>query len=235
MRIIKYLFIAVAILSVNAVYAQRSAKEHLRKGNKHYSDSIYDKASVNYLKALEIDTAYSAIANYNLGNALLFQNKAEDAISHFNEAAALETDKNRLAQIHHNKGVIYQAAKDYANAVESYKESLRQNPHDHTTRYNLALAMELLKKQQQQQQQQQNQDKNQEQKEQQQEQEQQQQQQEEQQKQEQQRQESQQKEQEISKENAEQLLESAMQDEKDVQEKVKKLMQIKGRKLDKDW
>lgn len=231
MRIIKYLFIIVAILSVNAVYAQRSAKEHLRKGNKHYSDSIYDKASVNYLKALEIDTAYSAIANYNLGNALLFQNKAEDAISHFNEAAALETDKNRLAQIHHNKGVIYQAAKDYANAVESYKESLRQNPHDHTTRYNLALAMELLKKQQQQQQ---NQDKNQEQKEQQQEQ-QQQQQQEEQQKQEQQRQESQQKEQEISKENAEQLLESAMQDEKDVQEKVKKLMQIKGRKLDKDW
>ena len=234
MRIIKYLFIIVAILSVNTAYAQRSAKEHLRKGNKHYSDSIYDKASVNYLKALEIDTAYSAIANYNLGNALLFQNKAEDAISHFNEAAALETDKNRLAQIHHNKGVIYQAAKDYANAVESYKESLRQNPHDHTTRYNLALAMELLKKQQQQQQQQQNQDKNQEQKEQQQEQ-QQQQQQEEQQKQEQQRQENQQKEQEISKENAEQLLESAMQDEKDVQEKVKKLMQIKGRKLDKDW
>lgn len=234
MRIIKYLFIAVAILGVNTAYAQRSAKEHLRKGNKHYSDSIYDKASVNYLKALEIDTAYSAIANYNLGNALLFQNKAEDAISHFNEAAALETDKNRLAQIHHNKGVIYQAAKDYANAVESYKESLRQNPHDHTTRYNLALAMELLKKQQQQQQQQQNQDKNQEQKEQQQEQ-QQQQQQEEQQKQEQQRQENQQKEQEISKENAEQLLESAMQDEKDVQEKVKKLMQIKGRKLDKDW
>ena len=234
MRIIKYLFIAVAILGVNTAYAQRSAKEHLRKGNKHYADSIYDKASVNYLKALEIDTAYSAIANYNLGNALLFQNKAEDAISHFNEAALLENDKNRLAQIHHNKGVIYQAAKDYANAVESYKESLRQNPHDHTTRYNLALAMELLKKQQQQQQQQQNQDKNQEQKEQQQEQ-QQQQQQEEQQKQEQQRQESQQKEQEISKENAEQLLESAMQDEKDVQEKVKKLMHIKGRKLDKDW
>lgn len=233
MRIIKYIFIIAAILGVNTAYAQRTAKEHLRKGNKHYADSIYDKASVNYLKALEIDTAYSAIANYNLGNALLFQNKAEDAISHFNEAALLESDKNRLAQIHHNKGVIYQAAKDYANAVESYKESLRQNPHDHTTRYNLALAMELLKKQQQQQQQQQqNQDKN---KEQQQQEQQQQQQQEEQQKQEQQRQESQQKEQEISKENAEQLLESAMQDEKDVQEKVKKLMQIKGRKLDKDW
>ena len=232
MRIIKYIFIIAIILLANNAYAQRSAKEHLRKGNKHYSDSIYDKAAVNYLKALEMDPAYESIANYNLGNALLFQNKAEDAIRHFNEAAVHETDKKKLAEIHHNTGVIYQAAKDYANAVESYKQSLRENPHDHTTRYNLALAMELLKKQQQEQQQQ-NQNNKQEQEKK--EQEKQEQQQQEQQKQDQQRQQNQQKEEEISKENAEQLLESAMQDEKDVQEKVKKLMQIKGRKLDKDW
>ena len=41
--------------------------------------------------------------------------------------------------------------------------------------------------------------------------------------------------QEMSKENAEQLLQAAMQDEKDVQEKVKKMMQMRGRKLEKDW
>ena len=39
----------------------------------------------------------------------------------------------------------------------------------------------------------------------------------------------------MSKENAQQLLEAAMQDEKEVQERVKKLLQIKGRKLEKDW
>ena len=35
--------------------------------------------------------------------------------------------------------------------------------------------------------------------------------------------------------NAEQMLQAAMQDEKDVQEKVKKMMQMQGRKLEKDW
>ena len=229
MRTIKYITIVLVLLSANSIYAQRSAKEYLRKGNKHYSDSIYDKAAVNYLKTIELDTAYNAIANYNLGNALLFQNKAEDALKHYGNAAAKEKDKSKLAEIYHNSGVIYQAAKDYAKAVDAYKQSLRNNPHDHTTRYNLALAMEQLKKQQQQQQQ-----NNEEQQKQEEQQEQQQQEQQEQQKEEQQRQQ-QQQEQEMSKENAEQLLESAMQDEKEVQEKVKKLMQIKGRKLDKDW
>lgn len=233
MRTIKYITIVLVLLSANSIYAQRSAKEYLRKGNKHYSDSIYDKAAVNYLKTIELDTAYNAIANYNLGNALLFQNKAEDALKHYGNAAAKEKDKSKLAEIYHNSGVIYQAAKDYAKAVDAYKQSLRNNPHDHTTRYNLALAMEQLKKQQQEQQQQQQ--NNEEQQKQEEQQEQQQQEQQEQQKEEQQRQQQQQQEQEMSKENAEQLLESAMQDEKEVQEKVKKLMQIKGRKLDKDW
>ena len=40
---------------------------------------------------------------------------------------------------------------------------------------------------------------------------------------------------EMSKENAQQLLNAVMQDEKNVQDKVKKQMQIRGKKLDKDW
>ena len=39
----------------------------------------------------------------------------------------------------------------------------------------------------------------------------------------------------MSKENAQQLLNSVMQDEKNVQDKVKKQLQIKGKKLEKDW
>ena len=39
----------------------------------------------------------------------------------------------------------------------------------------------------------------------------------------------------MSKENAEQLLRSVMQDEKDVQDKVKKQVNIKGNRLEKDW
>lgn len=55
-------------------------------------------------------------------------------------------------------GVILQSSKQYPQCIEAYKESLRNNPKDDETRYNLALAQKLLKDQQQ------NQDKNQDQK-----------------------------------------------------------------------
>ena len=221
--------------------AQKSYREHLRSGNKLYADSLYDKAEVEYRKAVEIDPNGSE-ALYNLGNALLRQEKAQEAMDQFTMAAKRATDKKNLAEVHHNMGVICQASKDYANAVEYYKQALRENPTDHETRYNLAVAMKQLQNQQQQQQnEQQNENKEQEKQAQQQQEQQQnqQQQQEEQQQQEQQQQEQEQQaqenEDEMSKENAEQLLESAMQDEKEVQEKVKKMMQIRGKKLDKDW
>ena len=238
---IKYILLFIATLMCVGASAQKSYREHLRSGNKLYADSLYDKAEVEYRKAVEIDPNGSE-ALYNLGNALLRQEKAQEAMDQFTMAAKRATDKKNLAEVHHNMGVICQASKDYARAVEYYKQALRENPTDHETRYNLAVAMKQLQNQQQQQQnEQQNENKEQE-KQEQQEQEQQQnqqQQQEEQQHQERQQQEQEQQaqenEDEMSKENAEQLLESAMQDEKEVQEKVKKMMQIRGKKLDKDW
>ena len=68
----------------------------------------------------------------------------------------IEKDKMKLAHIYHNMGVIFQAGKDYAKAVDAYKMSLRNNPTDHETRYNLALAQKMLKDQQNQQNQDQN-------------------------------------------------------------------------------
>ena len=225
----------VALLCTNAS-AQKSYREYMRSGNKLYADSLYDKAEVEYRKALELDPN-GCEALYNLGNALLRQNKAQDAMDQFTIAQKRATEKQQLAQIHHNMGVICQASKDNAHAVEFYQQALRENSTDHETRYNLAVAMKQLQNQQQQQQNQEENKEN-EQQEQQQEQQEQQEQQQEQQEQQEQQQEQQQPEEnenEMSKENAEQLLESAMQDEKDVQERVKKMMQIRGKKLDKDW
>ncbi len=233
MHNIKYLFILFVLFVTTDAIAQRNAREHIRKGNKLYADSIYDKASVEYLKSLDKDSVGS-IGNYNLGNALLFQNKGNEAIEQYQIAAQVETDKTKLAQIHHNMGVILQGSKELEKAVEVYKQALRENPHDDMTRYNLALAMHQLKQQQQQNQENQQQEQQEEQKEQEQQQEEQNQQQEQETK-EQERDQQQQEQQDMSKENAEQLLESAMQDEKEVQEKVQKLMQVQGRKLDKDW
>lgn len=236
---LRYILAISALLFLADVSAQKEMRMHLRRGDKLYADSAYDKAQTEYLKALEKDTENSK-ALYNLGNTYLYQEKGNDAMAQYELAAKSETDKGKLAHIHHNMGVICQASKQYAQAVEYYKQSLRENPNDHETRYNLAVAMRMLQDQQNQQQQQQNQEQEQEQEQQEQQQNQeqnqdQQQQNQQDQQQEQQNPEQQENEDEISKENAEQLLESAMQDEKEVQEKIKKMMQIRGKKLDKDW
>lgn len=212
-------------------FAQKTDRDYIRSGNKLYNDSLFIKAEVDYRKALEINPK-STDAMFNLANTLLMQQKANEAMEQFESVAKIEKDKSKLAEIYHNMGVILHVNKQYPQCIEAYKESLRNNPKDDETRYNLALAQKMLKDQQQQEQeQQQNQDQQQEQQKEQEEQQKDQQQNQ----QEQQPQEEQQNKNEMSKENAQQLLNAVMQDEKDVQEKMKKQLQIQGKKLDKDW
>ena len=227
-------FILLMLLTISAVaFGQKTDRDYLRSGNKLYKDSLFVKAEVDYRKALEVNPKSSA-AMYNLGNALLMQQKAQEAMEQYQAASRLEKDKAKLAQIYHNMGVILQSSKKLPECIEAYKESLRNNPHDNETRYNLALAQKQLKDQQQNQ----NQEKQQEQKQDQKQDEQQQnkdQQDQDKKDQQQNNQQQQQNQNEMSKENAEQLLNAAMQDEKNVQDKVKKQIQIQGKKLDKDW
>ncbi|KAA6308446.1 hypothetical protein EZS27_039887 [termite gut metagenome] len=217
----KYIISVLCLLMPLIVCGQETDRDYIRKGNRLFKDSVYVDAEINYRKALDVNPQ-STVSMYNLGNSLSQQRKAEEAIKQYDNAAKIEKNKAKLAKIHHNKGVLFQAMQDYAKAIEAYKMSLRNNPHDDETRYNLALAQKLLKdpppQQDQRNQQNQNQDQ-----------------------QDQQDQDKQQQDQQkqddnsMSKENAEQMLNSVMQDEKDVQDKVKKQMVIQGGKLEKDW
>lgn len=252
----KLILFAICIGGSLSVSAQKMTEnDHIRRGNKLYADSLYEKAEIEYRKALEVNPE-STDAMFNLGNALFnqvsqqSQEKGKEALELYVTASKLETDKEKLAHINHNLGTLLYAAQQYAQSVEAYKESLRNNPTDHETRYNLTMAMHMLKQQEQQknqeqqdeqqnqqqeQQQEQNQQNQQQQEQQAQDQQQQQNQQQEQQQQEQQQQQAQQNEENISKENAEQMLNAVVQDEKEIQEKAKKMQQQRGKTLDKDW
>lgn len=229
-KFISLFFMLCGIASV--AHAQKAERDYLRKGNRAYKDSLFTDAEIDYRKALDVNPT-STIAMYNLGNVLSAQNKQKEALETYIGASKIEKNKSNLASIYHNMGVIWQTQKEYAKALEAYKESLRNNPKDDETRYNLALVQKLLKNQQQQQNQQneqqqdkqekQEQEKNKEQNKQ------------EQQKNEQQQQQQQNQDNKMSKENAEQLLNSVMQDEKNIQDKVKKQQVIQGGRLEKDW
>lgn len=227
-----YIIAAFTLLSGTA-YSQKTVRDYLRSGNKLYRDSLFVKAEVDYRKALEQDPQ-STDAMYNLGNSLLMQQKAKEAMEQFDAASRIEKDKSKLAQVYHNMGVILQSSKQYPQCIEAYKQALRNNPKDDETRYNLALAQKLLKDQQQNQDQNQDQEQKQDQKQDDKQQNKEQQDQQRQNQQQQQQQQQQNKDQ-MSKENAEQLLNAVMQDEKNVQDKVKKGIQVQGKKLEKDW
>ena len=229
----KKFYILSMLLLVSTIHGlaqNKTDRDYLRSGNKLYNDSLFIKAEVDYRKALEINPK-STDAMFNLANALLMQQKAQEAMEQYESVSKIEKDKEKLAQIYHNMGVILQSSKQLPQCIEAYKESLRNNPKDDETRYNLALAQKQLKDQQQDQQNQDQQEQQQEQKEEQKDQNKDQQEQ----NQDQQQPQQQQNKNEMSKENAQQLLNAVMQDEKNVQDKVKKQLQIQGKKLEKDW
>ena len=234
----KYILFAVFLLAAAGVSAQKAERDYIRKGNRLFNDSVFVDAEVNYRKALEANPK-STVSMYNLGNTLSQQQKFQDAMEQYVSASKIEKDKMKLAHIYHNMGVLFQAGKDYAKAVEAYKMSLRNNPADDETRYNLALAQKMLKDQQQNQDQNQDQNKDQQQKQDQQQdknKDKQNDQKQDEKKDQQQPPKSEKKDNQMSKENAEQLLNSVMQDEKDVQDKVKKQQKVlQGGRLEKDW
>ena len=226
--------LASCLLLFSLAAMSQTDRDYIRRGNRLMRDSIYDKAQVEYQKAIERDNT-NPISHYNLGNALLYQNKAEDAMKEYETAARLEKDKGRLAQIYHNMGVVLQAAKQFDKAVVCYRNSLRNDPTNNETRYNYALSLFQLKKNQNNQdnQDQQKDDQGKDEKQEQQEQQQQQQQQEQDKKDEQQQQP---QPEQMSRENAEQMLNAAMQDEKATQEKIQRSQQQHQQKrLQKQW
>ncbi len=228
------LVVSMLLLCSLSMFAQREAGD-VRSGNREYRKQNFSEAEIDYRRALETNKN-SYEAHYNLGDALFKQDKYAEAQTEFETAAQLvdaKKEKERYAKSMHNIGNCAFAQQQYDKAVSAYQQSLRANPKDNDTRYNLVKAMEMLQQQQQQQNQQQNQDQQQQQQQQEQQEQQQQEQQEQNQDQQQQQQEQQQNDQ-MDKETAEQLLQALEQDEQDTQEKMQR-QQGKKRRVEKEW
>lgn len=222
----KLLILMILLAASTAVSAQTDRK-FVRDGNRMFHGQDYSKAEVLYRKAIS-KNASNPQAVYNLGCALMMQNKDSAAVVQYEKAAKMETNKTRRAMVWHNIGVICQNHKMFGDAIKAYEEALRNNPKDDETRYNLALCKRQQKNQNQQNQnknddknkekdkngkdnkKEKDKDKN--------------------------NDKQQQPKEQMSKENAEQLLNAAMQDEQATQQRLRKAMQHqRSRSLDKNW
>ncbi len=153
----KHLFYIILILPM-LLFSQKKTEEEvkvkledkqvLRKGNDLFKEHKYVDAEVKYKKALKQNPNYENAA-YNLGNSVYEQNRFKEALPQYEFVAKSTKDKKTKFQTFHNIGNTTMKLKQYDKAVTAYKNSLRLNPKDDETRYNLALAQKLLKDQQQ--------------------------------------------------------------------------------------
>lgn len=135
----------------------RASKQLTFEGNKSLEENQFITSEAYYRRAIS-KSAKNADAPYNLGNAYYNNNKTSEAFGRYKDAAETSDNKEVKHKALHNLGNVLMKRKEYEKAVEAYKASLRNDPTDEETRYNLALAQEMLKKQQDQQQNDQNKD-----------------------------------------------------------------------------
>ena len=248
------LFCLVFSLTLS-LQAQNDRKVN-RRGIKSYKQAEFSEAEIQFRKAEDINQN-SFEAEYNTGAALYKQEKYEESFEQYETLSEKAEDPLTMANVWHNAGNSLLESQKYGESIEAYKNSLRLNPSDQDTKYNLAYAKQKLQEQQEQeqeqnqdqqdqenqdQQEQENQDQQEQENQEQQDQEDEEQQDQDQQEQENQEQENQEQQEqqaqplEISREDAERMLDAIQQQEKDVKEKVDKQKAAAAKvKTEKDW
>ena len=142
MRNIKLIATFILCLITMVGYAQ---KKQVREGNKLYQQKNYKEAANAYQQALSKNPTYTP-GMFNLGNAL-FQQKNYDASRQVLGATAKQVkDKNVKADANYNIGNTYMQEQKWEEAVNAYKQALRNNPQDEAAKYNLSYALAMMKK-----------------------------------------------------------------------------------------
>ena len=219
---VKILITLIAAVVISFPSVAQQERKFIREGNDLFNKQDFEKAEVEYRKALDTEVK-SYEGAFNLGDALYKQKKFDEALQQFQSLAQNEKDKEKLGELYHNIGNTLLAMNKLDESIEAYKQSLRNRPNSQETKYNLEFAR---KQKQDQQNQDQNQDQN-----------------KDQQNKDQQNKDQQQQEQQaqpkISKEDAQRLLEALEADEKKTQEKVQKdkvqAQKAKKMKIEKNW
>ncbi|WP_073085112.1 tetratricopeptide repeat protein [Winogradskyella jejuensis] len=127
--------------------AERKAKDLVYDANSLLEKDDFISAEMEYRKAISAQKDNVAGA-YNLGNSYYNKGNYSEALFRHQEAANNATTKEAKHKAYHNIGNILMQNKKCKEAVEAFKNALRNNPSDEETRYNFALAKECAKQQQ---------------------------------------------------------------------------------------
>ena len=124
--------------------ASTEALEALSEGATDLAGGSFAEAEVNYRKALALGERDNGA--FNLGNEYHLRGQNKEALFRFKQAARDATTYEQKHRAFHNLGNAFMKEKKYQEAVAAYKDALRNSPEDDESRYNLAVAQDLLDK-----------------------------------------------------------------------------------------
>lgn len=126
--------------------AIKKSNNYIYEANTLMEDDNFITAEKKYRKAIS-EQPSSVAGNYNLGNSYYQKGNYEEALFRQQQAAKNAVEKSAKHKAFHNIGNILMKNKKCKEAVEAYKNALRNDPSDDETRYNLGLAKECAEQQ----------------------------------------------------------------------------------------
>ena len=130
--------------------ALKKANDYVYQGNELLNEDEFVSAEMEYRRAISEEPT-SVAGTYNLGNAYYKKGSFNEALYRHEQAAKSAIDKAEKHKAFHNIGNILMKNKQCKEAVEAFKNALRNDPTDNETRYNLGIAKECAEQQQDQQ------------------------------------------------------------------------------------
>lgn len=126
--------------------AEKKATNLVHKANELVEDDNYIEAEMEYRKAIS-EAPNKTVGAYNLAHSYFRKGSFDEALYRSQEAAKNATTKDEKHRAFHNIGNILMQNELCKEAVEAFKDALRNNPTDEETRYNYALAKECAEQQ----------------------------------------------------------------------------------------
>ncbi len=153
----KNLLIYIFALVTVSVFSQEEDMDALLKATKNANDLVFEantllekddfiSAEMAYREAIS-EAPTETVGGYNLGTSQIIEGNLEEALYQLQKSAKAARSKSEKHQAFHNIGNILMQNKKCKEAVEAYKNALRNNPTDDESRYNLALAKDCAKQQ----------------------------------------------------------------------------------------
>lgn len=140
----QFLLHIVLLFTVNLGFSQQW-RDSLNSARKLYKEGKYIESLDKY-KSAQKRAPKNIDLSDEMAQSAYKAREFQKAEKLYSQSSSKKASPKQKAKTYHNIGNAKLQQKKYDEAVEAYKESLRNNPNDEETRYNLAEAM---KKQQQ--------------------------------------------------------------------------------------